>query len=42
MLADNIKIFCRVGSLDDCLLVQKELDNMWCAENLLELNVSKC
>ena len=31
-------------SLNDCLLVQEDLDRMsvWCAENVLELNVSKC
>ena len=39
-LADDVKIFRMVNTLDDCLLLQNDLDNLleWSVKNSLELN----
>jgi hypothetical protein len=42
--ADDIKLFLRVGSIDDCLHLQSDLDSFvyWFKNIGLSLNVSKC
>lgn len=42
--ADDMKIFKKIESLNDALLLQNDLDNFfkWCKNNNLLLNVNKC
>lgn len=44
LYADDLKIFCQISTENDCVLLQKNLDNInaWCTVNNLDLNVSKC
>ena len=44
MYADDIKIFRKIESPDDCLLLQMDLENIqqWCIANCLLLNHKKC
>lgn len=44
MYADDLKIFFRVASIEDCLLVQEALNGFfqWCENNGLLLNTEKC
>ena len=45
LYADDLKLFCSVTSPADCMLLQRNLDNIlydWTNENDLPLNVSKC
>lgn len=44
LYADDIKIFRQINSLSDCQILQRDIDNilLWCKENNLDLNVSKC
>jgi hypothetical protein len=41
--ADDLKIYMRVDSIDDCRLFQQDLDRLqdWCCEKY-DLNVGKC
>jgi hypothetical protein len=42
--ADDLKIFMTIKSLNDCLILQRNLDNLmnWCAVNKFDLNASNC
>lgn len=44
LYADDLKIFCRVRSVGDCLVMQREIYDFekYCDENFLFLNLSKC
>lgn len=44
MFADDVKIFLKINSFQDCLLLQNDLNKIsdWCARNGLKLNTSKC
>jgi hypothetical protein len=39
-----MKLYLPVGSFQDCLKIQSDLDRMnaWCEDNMLLLNVNKC
>lgn len=42
--ADDIKLYLRVGSIDDCLHLQSDLNSFvnWLKNISLSLNISKC
>lgn len=44
MFADDLKIYLKINSLQDCLVLQNDLNilSQWCNVNKLNLNVSKC
>ena len=44
MFADDLKIFCRINSPADCILLQEALDNIeqWSKDNSINLNPQKC
>jgi len=44
LYADDMKFFSKISSMMDCLAVQNDLNNIsiWCEQNKLHLNVSKC
>ncbi len=44
LFADDLKIFLRVRTVRDCVMLQKAADQLlnWCDKNKLFLNVSKC
>lgn len=44
LYADDLKLFMRIDSLDDCMFLQHQLDLLqnWCSLNHLHLNVNKC
>ena len=44
LYADDLKIFRKVTSTNDCLLLQSEINKLtdWCKNNKMELNISKC
>lgn len=44
MYADDLKLFTRVSCRSDCLKLQKDLYSLslWCKNNQLKINVSKC
>lgn len=44
LYADDLKLYCSVSSIDDCVNIQKDLENLlfWCQLNHLELNIKKC
>lgn len=44
LYADDVKIFCKISSEADCVILQNNLDtiNNWCKTNDLFLNISKC
>ena len=44
LFADDAKIFSRIQCINDCSLLQLDLDNMsrWCADWRITLNVDKC
>lgn len=44
LYADDLKLFCSIKSISDCVAVQEDLNNLvkWCNLNGLEINVSKC
>jgi len=44
MFADDMKIFCEVSSVQDMLVLQRDLITMfdWCERNDMSLNVNKC
>lgn len=44
LYADDLKLFTRVEVVEDCMLLQRALDDVqcWCDRNKLSLNVSKC
>lgn len=44
LFADDLKIFASVTSIDDCIKLQNDLDNLnkWCIANKLFLNLNKC
>lgn len=44
LFADDLKIFRSIKSSEDCIELQKDLDNLydWCLINNLRLNVDKC
>lgn len=43
LLCDDLKMYCTVESLQDRLIIQKELKNLvkWCDKNLLQVNILK-
>lgn len=44
MYADDLKLFLPVKCLRDCDILQNDLDSLylWCSQNKLNLNISKC
>lgn len=44
LFADDVKLFQKIKSLQDCIKLQRDLATLglWCTENKLNLNVSKC
>lgn len=44
LFADDIKLFGLINSIDDCVVLQRSLDNVlkWCEDNFMQLNSSKC
>ena len=44
LFADDLKLFARVGSPEDCDLLQLDLNRLanWCVLNGMELNTAKC
>jgi hypothetical protein len=42
--ADDLKLYMRVSSTDDCRLFQQDLDRLqsWCSEKKYDLNAGKC
>lgn len=44
LFADDMKIFTKIESLEDCLLLQSDLSyiTVWCQHNNLQLNIDKC
>ena len=44
LFADNLKLFARVGSPENCNLLQLDLNRLanWCVLNGMELNTAKC
>lgn len=44
MYADDLKLFSRIDSMDDCILLQAKLDKVsnWCTKYKLPLNPQKC
>lgn len=44
LFADDLKIFQSISSVDDCIVLQSELDKVqnWCNFNNLNLNAAKC
>lgn len=44
LFADDLKLFTRVESTQDCHFVQNTINllNCWCKENKLKLNITKC
>jgi Reverse transcriptase (RNA-dependent DNA polymerase) len=44
LFADDTKIFKKISSVDDCLMLQHDLDKFsnYCSSNQLFLNISKC
>lgn len=44
LFADDLKIFTKITSTNDCLALQRSLDKVleWCHENSLDMNVDKC
>ena len=44
LFADDLKIYRRIDSMNDCLLLQGDIDRLtsWCSQNNVELNISKC
>jgi hypothetical protein len=44
LFADDLKVFKKIESVQDCYILQENLDrlNTWCCENRLFLNVIKC
>lgn len=44
LFADDMKLFRLIRSLNDCLLLQRDIEDVikWCVHNQLEINVNKC
>lgn len=44
LYADDLKIYRRIRSLEDCISLQESIESLeeWCRTNLLSLNISKC
>jgi hypothetical protein len=44
LFADDLKIFHDINSIDDCILLQENLNRLqdWCDRNMLHLNINKC
>jgi hypothetical protein len=44
LYADDLKIFRQITNVGDCLILQKDLDELmsWCDSNRLHLNLNKC
>lgn len=44
LFADDCKIFNLINTIDDCRMLQDDLNTLseWCIENKLQLNVKKC
>lgn len=44
LYADDLKLFRVVNGVNDCLMLQRDLDNIqnWCFRNKMYLNVDKC
>lgn len=44
MFADDLKLYSSITTLDDCIILQNQIDILhhWCLKNRLELNISKC
>ena len=42
--ADDLKVYHRIKSVNDCRLLQEDIKNItsWCLDNKMELNISKC
>lgn len=44
LFADDIKLFCKLETPEDSMVLQRSLDRVsqWCVENCMQLNASKC
>lgn len=44
LYADDMKLYCNIGNIEDCIKLQNDLlkVNNWCIANKLPLNVEKC
>ena len=44
MFADDVKIFGRMKTVNNCPLLQQDIDRFfaWCEDNSMDVNVSKC
>lgn len=44
LYADDLKIFCEINNVQDCISLQEDLNSvkLWCEQNAMFLNVSKC
>ena len=44
MFADDLKIFGKIKTIDDCIALQRDLDSLfeWCQRNKLDLSIEKC
>jgi len=44
LFADDLKLYLSIGSLDDCVKLQDDLNGflLWCVMNDLDINISKC
>lgn len=44
LFADDLKLYRTIETINDCLVLQKDLDtlNRWCITNKLPLNIQKC
>lgn len=44
LYADDIKIFLKIQSMNDAILLQKDIETIvnWCQVNKLQMNISKC
>jgi hypothetical protein len=44
LFADDLKIYRSIGSFDDCMVLQRNIDALvaWCKTNEIKLNIEKC
>ena len=44
LFADDLKIFLTINNIDDCIILQENLNRLhdWCNSNMLHLNIGKC
>lgn len=44
LYADDLKVFCKINNVRDCVNMQRDIDlfNNWCEHNGMTLNIDKC